>query len=133
MSISILDQFGEPVYFYRMDGQGKQEDRDRIPQGQDHAQYAPAGQAAAGSMARGLRVPAMVVQLFPQEGGFPIVVNGNQFIGAIGVGVSPGRPGWNDEICARRGLKSSHGQNSPISCRSIIRRQLQQAADWLEG
>jgi hypothetical protein len=35
----------------------------------------------------------------------PIVINGNQFIGALGVGGSAGNPpAWSDEICAWRAL-----------------------------
>ena len=42
---------------------------------------------------------------FANSGGLPIVINGNQFIGAIGVGGSaPKLPEWSDEICAWRAL-----------------------------
>jgi uncharacterized protein GlcG (DUF336 family) len=42
---------------------------------------------------------------FANSGGLPIVINGNQFIGAIGVGGSaPKPPEWSDEICAWRAL-----------------------------
>jgi Haem-degrading len=42
---------------------------------------------------------------FAQGGGLPIIINGSQFIGAIGVGGSAGNlPVWSDEICAWRAL-----------------------------
>jgi hypothetical protein len=47
---------------------------------------------------------------FAQAGGLPIVINGNQFIGAIGVGGSAGNlPTWSDEICAWRALNKVIG------------------------
>src|SRR5882724_2581172 len=54
------------------------------------------------------------VRVFAQGGGLPIVVNGNQLVGAIGVGGSPGRPGWNDEICAWRGLSQVMGKQPDL-------------------
>ena len=52
---------------------------------------------------------------FPQAGGLPIVVNGNEFIGAIGVGGSaPKVPVWSDEICAWRALNKVIGQQPPL-------------------
>jgi len=42
---------------------------------------------------------------FANSGGLPIVINGNQMIGAIGVGGSaPNPPAWSDEICAWRAM-----------------------------
>src|SRR5258706_522118 len=47
---------------------------------------------------------------FANSGGLPIVINGNQFIGAIGVGGSaPNLPAWSDEICAWRALTKVMG------------------------
>ena len=47
---------------------------------------------------------------FANSGGLPIVINGNQFIGAIGVGGSaPKPPEWSDEICAWRALTKVMG------------------------
>jgi uncharacterized protein GlcG (DUF336 family) len=51
---------------------------------------------------------------FSQGGGLPIIVNGNQLVGAIGVGGSPGRPNWNDEICAWRGLSQVMGKQPDL-------------------
>jgi len=47
---------------------------------------------------------------FANSGGLPIVIDGRQFIGAIGVGGSaPKLPEWSDEICAWRALTKVMG------------------------
>jgi uncharacterized protein GlcG (DUF336 family) len=47
---------------------------------------------------------------FANSGGLPIVIDGRQFIGAIGVGGSaPKLPEWSDEICAWRALSKVMG------------------------
>src|SRR5258707_14185793 len=47
---------------------------------------------------------------FANSGGLPIVIDGRQFIGAIGVGGSaPKLPDWSDEICAWRALSKAMG------------------------
>jgi len=52
---------------------------------------------------------------FANSGGLPIVVNGNQMIGAIGVGGSaPNVPVWSDEICAWRALTKVIGPQPPL-------------------
>src|SRR5262249_42157823 len=52
---------------------------------------------------------------FANSGGLPITINGNQFIGAIGVGGSaPKLPEWSDEICAWRALNKVMGQQTPL-------------------
>ena len=52
---------------------------------------------------------------FANSGGLPIVVNGNQMIGAIGVGGSaPNPPIWSDEICAWRALTKVIGPQPPL-------------------
>jgi uncharacterized protein GlcG (DUF336 family) len=52
---------------------------------------------------------------FANSGGLPIVINGNQFIGAIGVGGSaPKPPEWSDEICAWRALTKVMGTQPPL-------------------
>jgi len=52
---------------------------------------------------------------FANSGGLPIIVNGNQLIGAIGVGGSAPRvPVWSDEICAWRALTKVMGPQVPL-------------------
>ena len=47
---------------------------------------------------------------FANSGGLPIVIDGRQFIGAIGVGGSaPKLPEWSDEICAWSALTKVMG------------------------
>jgi uncharacterized protein GlcG (DUF336 family) len=52
---------------------------------------------------------------FANSGGLPIIIDGNQFIGAIGVGGSaPKLPAWSDEICAWRALTKVIGPQPPL-------------------
>ena len=52
---------------------------------------------------------------FPNSGALPITINGNQFIGAVGVGGSaPQLPEWSDEICAHRALTKVMGPQPPL-------------------
>src|ERR1700758_2170618 len=52
---------------------------------------------------------------FANSGGLPILINGNQFIGAIGVGGSaPKLPAWSDEICACRALNKVICNQPPL-------------------
>ncbi len=45
----------------------------------------------------------------------PIIINGNQLIGVIGVGGSAPRvPVWSDEICAWRALTKVMGPQPPL-------------------
>ena len=63
----------------------------------------------------GLPRSTMYYNFFTNSGGLPIVVNGNQFIGAIGVGGSAPMPGvWSDEICAWRALTRVMGPQPPL-------------------
>ena len=60
---------------------------------------------------------------FPQGGGLPILVGGNQLIGVIGVGGSAGNlPVWSDEICAWRALNKVIGPQ-PALLPDIQRRE----------
>jgi uncharacterized protein GlcG (DUF336 family) len=52
---------------------------------------------------------------FANSGGLPININGNQVIGAIGVGGSaPKVPVWSDEICAYRALTAVMGKQPDL-------------------
>jgi uncharacterized protein GlcG (DUF336 family) len=115
VSVVILDQFGEQIYFYRMDGQGKQGIETAFLKAKTTLNTRQPSRAAANAVARGAsEFRQWSFGNFPQGGGLPIVVNGNQLVGAIGVGGSPGRPGWNDEICAWRGLSQVMGKQPDL-------------------
>ena len=115
VSVTILDQFGEQIYFYRMDGQGKQGIETAFLKAKTALNTRQPSRAAANAVARGAsEFRQWSFGNFPQGGGLPIIVNGNQMIGAIGVGGSPGRPGWNDEICAWRGLSQVMGKQPDL-------------------
>ena len=115
VSIAILDQFGEQIYFYRMDGQGKQGIATAFLKAKTTLNTRQPSRATANAVARGAsEFRQWSFGNFAQGGGLPIVVNGNQLVGAIGVGGSPGRPGWNDEICAWRGLSQVMGKQPDL-------------------
>ena len=115
VSVVILDQFGEPIYFYRMDGQGKQGIETAFLKAKTSLNTRQPSRATANGVARGgSEFRQWTFGNFAQGGGLPIVVNGNQFVGAIGVGGSPGRPNWNDEICAWRGLTQVMGKQPDL-------------------
>jgi glc operon protein GlcG len=112
VSIAIFDQFGEMVYFYRMDGQSKTGVETammkartvlntRLPSKRTMNEVLTGRSSEERQNSRGN---------FAQAGGLPILINGNQFIGAIGVGGSAGNlPTWSDEICAWRALNKVIG------------------------
>jgi uncharacterized protein GlcG (DUF336 family) len=115
VSVAILDQFGEPIYFYRMDGNGKQGIETAFLKAKTTLNTRQPSRAVANAVARGQsELRQYSFGNFAQGGGLPIVVNGNQFVGAIGVGGSPGRPGWNDEICAWRALTRIMGKQPDL-------------------
>ena len=115
VSVAILDQFGEPIYVYRMDGQSKQGIETAFLKAKTTLNTRQPSRVTANAVARGAsELRQWTFGNFAQGGGLPIVVNGNQFVGAIGVGGSPGRPGWNDEICAWRGLTQVMGKQPDL-------------------
>src|SRR5437016_2152947 len=117
VSVAILDQFGEPIYFYRMDGNGKQGIETAFLKAKTTLNTRQPSRAVANAIARNPQTETrQVLQFgnFTQGGGLPIIVNGNQFVGAIGVGGSPGRAVWNDEICAYRGLTQVMGKQPDL-------------------
>ncbi len=115
VSVAVLDQFGEPIYVYRMDGQSKQGIETAFLKARTTLNTRQPSRATANAVARGgSELRQQQFGNFPQGGGLPIIVNGNQFVGAIGVGGSPGRPNWNDEICAYRGLTQVMGKQPDL-------------------
>ena len=111
ISIIILDNDGNQVYFDRMDGQGYL----NIITADMKARTALMLRAPSKTvMNAALQDPPRELQFiqmgeFANSGGLPIVVN-NQMIGAVGVGGSaPKPPVWSDEICAHKALQEVIG------------------------
>lgn len=116
VSISIFDQFGEPVYYYRMDGQAKIAIDTAIMKARTVLNTRRPSKAVQIAVARGQsELRQYSFGNFANGGGLPIVINDNQFIGAIGVGGSAPMPGvWSDEICAWRALTKVLGPQPPL-------------------
>ena len=117
ISIVILDQFGEPVYFYRMDGQGKTNIETAFMKARTVLNTRQPSKASMNQVLTGRSSEARQISFgnFPNSGALPIVVNGNQFVGAVGVGGSaPKLPEWSDEICAHRALTKVMGPQPPL-------------------
>jgi glc operon protein GlcG len=112
VSIAILDQFGEPVYLYRMDGQSKIAIDTAMMKARTVLNTRQPSKAVMNQVLSGRASELRQYSFgnFANSGGLPIVIDGNQFIGAIGVGGSaPNLPAWSDEICAWRALSKVIG------------------------
>jgi glc operon protein GlcG len=112
ISVAILDQFGEPVYLYRMDGQTKVNIDTAMMKARTVLNTRQPSKATMNQVLSGRSSELRQYSFgnFANSGGLPIVINGNQFIGAIGVGGSaPKLPAWSDEICAWRALTKVMG------------------------
>jgi glc operon protein GlcG len=112
ISVAILDQFGEQVYLYRMDGQTKVNIDTALMKARTVLNTRQPSKATMNAVLQGRSSELRQYSFgnFANSGGLPIVVNGNQFIGAIGVGGSaPKLPEWSDEICAWRALTKVMG------------------------
>jgi uncharacterized protein GlcG (DUF336 family) len=112
VSVAIYDQFGEMVYFYRMDGQSKIAIETAMMKARTVLNTLRPSKANMNEVLSGRSSELRQVSRgnFPQGGGLPILVNGNQLIGVIGVGGSAGNlPVWSDEICAWRALNKVIG------------------------
>jgi uncharacterized protein GlcG (DUF336 family) len=117
ISIVITDQFGEPVYFYRMDGQGKINVDTAFMKAKTVLNTRQASKATMNQVLQGRASELRQYSFgnFANSGALPIIVNGNQMIGAVGVGGSAPRvPVWSDEICAWRALSKVVGPQPPL-------------------
>ena len=117
ISIVITDQFGEPVYFYRMDGQGKINVDTAFMKAKTVLNTRQASKATMNQVLQGRASELRQYSFgnFANSGALPIIVNGNQMIGAVGVGGSaPKVPVWSDEICAWRALTRVMGPQPPL-------------------
>ena len=112
VSVAIIDQFGEPVYLYRMDGQNKINIDTAMMKARTVLNTRQPSKATMNAVLQGRSSELRQFSFgnFANSGGLPIVINGNQFIGAIGVGgTAPKPPEWSDEICAWRALTKVMG------------------------
>jgi glc operon protein GlcG len=117
VSVAIIDQFGEPVYMYRMDGQNKINIDTAMMKARTVLNTRQPSKATMNAVLQGRSSELRQYSFgnFANSGGLPIVINGNQFIGAIGVGGSaPKPPEWSDEICAWRALTKVIGPQPPL-------------------
>ena len=111
ISIYVLDNDGNHVYMDRMDGQGYL----NIVTAEMKARTALMQRGPSKElMNRVRRTPTDELQriqldMFPNSGGLPVVVN-KQLIGVIGIGGSAPRvPVWSDEICGHKALQAVLG------------------------
>jgi uncharacterized protein GlcG (DUF336 family) len=107
VSIVIYDQFGEPVYMYRMDGQAKVAIDTAMMKAHTVVNTRQPSKATMNQVLSGRSSELRQYSFgnFANSGGLPIIINGDQMIGAIGVGGSaPNLPAWSDEICAWRAM-----------------------------
>jgi uncharacterized protein GlcG (DUF336 family) len=117
VSIVIYDQFGEPVYIYRMDGQAKIAIETAMMKARTVINTRQPSKAVMNQVLSGRASELRQYSFgnFANSGGLPIVINGNQMIGAIGVGGSaPNLPAWSDEICAWRAMTKVIGPQPPL-------------------
>jgi uncharacterized protein GlcG (DUF336 family) len=117
VSIVIYDQFGEPVYVYRMDGQAKIAIETAMMKARTVINTRQPSKAVMNQVLSGRASELRQYSFgnFANSGGLPIVINGNQMIGAIGVGGSaPNLPAWSDEICAWRAMTKVIGPQPPL-------------------
>ena len=117
ISIVIMDQFGEPVYFMRMDGQGKANVDTAFMKAKTALNVRAPSKTVMNQVLQGRASELRQYSFgnFANSGGLPIIVNGNQLIGAVGVGGSAPRvPVWSDEICAWRALTKVMGPQPPL-------------------
>ena len=117
VSIVIFDQFGEPVYMYRMDGQAKIAIETAMMKARTVINTRQPSKAVMNQVLSGRASELRQYSFgnFANSGGLPILINGNQMIGAIGVGGSaPNPPTWSDEICAWRALTKVIGPQPPL-------------------
>jgi uncharacterized protein GlcG (DUF336 family) len=117
VSIVIYDQFGEPVYFTRMDGQGKANVDTSFMKARTALNVRAPSKTVMNQVLQGRASELRQYSFgnFANSGGLPIIINGNQLIGAIGVGGSAPRvPVWSDEICAWRALTKVMGPQPPL-------------------
>ena len=90
VSIVIYDQFGEPVYMYRMDGQARIAIETAMMKAHTVINTRQPSKAVMNQVLTGRSSELRQYSFgnFANSGGLPIIVNGNQMIGAIGVGGS---------------------------------------------
>ena len=117
VSIAILDQFGETVYTYRMDGQVRIAGQTAMMKARTALLNRRPSKAETNTVLQGRSSELRQFEFgnFANSGGLPIVINEDEMIGVIGVGGSALRlPAWSDEICAWRALTKVIGPQPPL-------------------
>ena len=117
VSIAIYDQYGLPVYMYRMDGQAKIAIETAMMKAKTVLNTRQSSKAVMNQVLQGRASELRQYSFgnFANSGGLPIVINSNQFIGAIGIGGSAPRvPVWSDEICGWRALTKVMGKQPDL-------------------
>jgi len=117
VSVVITDQFGEPVWFYRMDGQGKVNVDTAFMKAKTALNMRAPSKTIMNQVLQGRSSELRQYSFgnFANSGALPIIINGNQLIGVIGVGGSAPRVTvWSDEICAWRALTKVIGPQPPL-------------------
>jgi uncharacterized protein GlcG (DUF336 family) len=101
---------------YRMDGQARIAIETAMMKAKTTLNTRQSSKAAMNAVARGgSEARQIMFGNFANSGGLPITINGNQFIGAIGVGGSaPKVPVWSDEICAYKALNTVMGKQPDL-------------------
>ncbi|MEQ1947013.1 MAG: heme-binding protein [Bryobacteraceae bacterium] len=115
ISVIVLDNDGNQVYFDRMDGQGYLNIITADMKARTALMLRSPSKILMNNVIEDQTRELQYIQLneFANSGGLPIVVN-KQMIGAIGVGGSAPRvPVWSDEICAHRALTEVIGASVP--------------------
>jgi uncharacterized protein GlcG (DUF336 family) len=114
ISVTVWDSAGNEVFMDRMDGQ----DYINILTAEQKARTAWSDRAPSQNRLNAAVRDPMQNELrsyqlgeFPNNGGLPIVVN-KQFLGVVGVGGAAPRNGFDDQICAHKGLETVFGANN---------------------
>ena len=111
VSIAIIDQFGEPIFFTRMDGQGKLNIDTAFLKAKTTVITRQPSHADMNNLFRGNTTEfhqGYFNGIFPNKGALPIKV-GDHFLGAMGVGGSNV-----DEECAHAALEQVIGPQPPL-------------------
>jgi glc operon protein GlcG len=111
VTVHIIDQYGEPIYTARMDGQYSVNIDTAIMKAKTALYLRDSTHAQANRSADDVNYKLLVMQLgqYDVSGGLPIIVE-DQLLGAIGVG-----GGRLDEACAYEALQTVLGPQQPLT------------------
>jgi len=117
VSIAIYDQFGEPVYFTRMDGQGKANVDTAFMKARTALNVRAPSKTVMNQVLQGRASELRQYSFgnFANSGGLPIIINGTPLFADTGLFRSaPQVPVWSDEICGYRALTKVMGPQPPL-------------------